>query len=263
MVAERPQLSDVDSPEPGRAGETVGPEPADGWAWSIDRTLRPTWQDYYQRGAAAFALAQEIEMVDGVGESGEPSNAAVAAYREASENLLAVTTVGPINHRLREAEPPSVARLLMLGTSFAKQAEAAVVEPYGKDPLTAHIDAPADRRANLRRLSKEAMERASEMVFGQEGNQELNHEFDQAQKAADMKEAVRLRREILASSAVEAAAETGTAEYAIVTEEDMAERLQREGQPAMNDYIEKNASHPKGTKFLGEWGKIAVARMAA
>lgn len=259
-------MTGASRPQPAFANESLGspqagelpaePEPdavAAHAAWSIPP--RPSWQDYLQRGTEAYQLAVGLEEAGRravpEGQDYELDEETVAAYKAASTNLLSVTAEIPTeNGEWWGNKPVDPVRLLMLGTSLARQAAAPEVEEFGHDPLTAHPFAPRDRREHLHHLATEAFKRASNITFGEAKTAGWDADFDDGFRPD----------EVMAAAAVEAAIEAGTAAYAPV-DDDTIERLKAEGYPAVSAFIERHASQRAGTEFLATMGQIAVEEM--
>ena len=225
----------------GRQLESIvaDPEPDD---------ARLTWQEHQAIGDQAYAEAVTREEKYGLDEI------TVARYKAASKNLLSVTATGPLLNGGKissEAEPADPIRLMKIAGSLAKQAQAAdkdeTYDTYGSD----HINV----KSNKRRIAVETYQRASRLMMGEENYENyaaMMAEFDGESPT-----------EVVATAVVEAARETGTAEYVYgpeAVEDDTLERLEAGGEDAVVRFIGEHAleSGPQGLEFVARAAEITV-----
>lgn len=201
-----------------------------------------TWQEHLAKGDLAYAEAVAREEARGL------DNITIEKYEEASKELLAVTATGPIVNS--ESEPADPIRLLKIAGSLAKQAQVASNEFYSTYG-SRHIDV----KSNKQKIAAETLQRASRMMMGEESHADhtaMIAEFD-----------VESPGEAVVAAAVEAAKETGTAEYVFGAEavnEDTSERLELEGEDAVVKFIGTHAleAGPQGLEFVARTAEIAV-----
>lgn len=161
MAGERPQpqLSFMDLPGSERAWRLMGV--AQPWALDAERPdldWSDRWEHHYQLGNAAFNLAQQIEALDGL------TPAAIAAYQEASSNLIMVMATVPPRFEGEDIVfpiPDDATRLFKIATSYERQAQAEKVEPYSSAE-SRHID----RRLYMRSVAKATFRKAGEIIMG-------------------------------------------------------------------------------------------------
>lgn len=220
------------------------PDAASGWAWDVTKPANPGWEDYYRWGTEAFGLGQAIEKTDGLGA------AAIAAYHEASVNLTNVVAAGPIDRRGRLQIPDNPARKIMVAVSLARQAQVPGVEFYN-GPASSHID----RGSNQHQIARRTLQDGIGEYMDEDAAVAIAGELDAADPL-----------EVVATAAVQAARETGTAELICgpeAVEEDTAERLRTEGEAAIAEFIKTHSIEPdrRGAELVAKTGILILEQM--